>query len=124
MRWKGLRTGLLLSAVVWGLLFVGFAEAREFDLPTPEPLPSLTKGHTTDILIRPDTEQVTVVAAKGFLKDGRFSRVGGKEHRELAMNRADDPDTLEDESSTDYTDFIAASGCDLVAIDTWLKARM
>lgn len=74
-----------------------------------------------DILIHRATEQAIVTMRNGNLDRGNFT--GIDEDTENFINVTDDPDTVEDETSTAYTDFLSDIGFSWTDVEDAVKAK-
>ena len=97
---------LILTLCLLGFCVSAFG-ADEITIPD-EPLPTINRARMDTIIIRFFTKQAQVIIRKGFMNNGKFVGVGGKDIRVTFQNIKDDPDTPEDETVTDFDDFIKA----------------
>jgi len=87
------------------MLLVNTAGAQEITIPD-EPMPTINKAREGDLLIHFNTRQGIVTIRKGFIQNETFFPV--KEQVLLWADQQDNPQTEEDETSTEGTDFINA----------------
>jgi len=102
--------------MILSLMLVGSSSvwaAEEFSLGTPEPRPAVTKARIVDIVIHTVTQQALVTVAKGYMEAGEFVSV--KERTIIFLN---------DETSTDYTDFMQTIKLNRSALKALIKAKV
>ena len=108
---------LMILLIMIPLSFAG----DEFEIPD-EPLPVVNRAEIDQILIRFSSKQVTIRILKGFVEDGNF--IPSRDKILLFADIKDDPISPEDETSTDFTDFMAAAKIDKVALKNFIKQRL
>ena len=96
--------------------------AQEFDVPV-EVRPSINKFKISDIIIHPITKQAKIYLLKGYVENGSFFSVD-KRIVVIFRNVEDDPLTAEDETSTEYTDFIQAIKVNNVELKKQIKNKL
>lgn len=109
----------------WILVFLLFAipALAQDELVIPdESLPVVNRAKIDTIIIRMFTKQAIVQVRKGFMSDGQF--VAAKEMNVIFANKADNPATPEDETSTEFTDFLATIRVDRQALKELIKAKL
>lgn len=88
------------------LATVALVCANAADIAIEESRPAVTNAREGDIIIHTATEQAIVVMRKGYMVGEEFIPVS--EDTYIFMNREDNLETEEDESSTEYTQFMNA----------------
>lgn len=101
----GLRNGLIISLFLWGMIFAIIAIAS--DIEVNEPQPEITKWKLDTIRILVFTKTAEIWYRKGYMQNEEFIGTN-RGHQILFMDRIDNPETPEDESSTEFTDLIQA----------------
>ena len=99
---KKILVTILLSAIL-GICLVAKAATDEIDVN--EPQPALTKWKLDTVRILAFTQTAEIYFRKGYIDGSTF--VGTNQgHLTRFMNQVDNPETPEDETSTEFTDFI------------------
>jgi len=118
---KGLITTLSVLALCFWAVYV-FAQ-DEITIPD-EALPVVNKAALDTVIIRYFTKQAQVIVRKGFMQDGQFVSVGGKDIAVTFVDVEDNPDTPEDETSTAFTDFINSIKIDKKVLKTIMEDKL
>ena len=118
-----MRKWIVLGLVVLLLGFLCGKVFAEIDIPE-EPLPVLNKAQIDTVIIHYPTRQARVDIRKGYMDGENFVMVGGKEQTFLFVDVDDDLNTPEDETKTDFTDFVESIKLDKKVLKNIIKGKL
>lgn len=111
----GLRNGLLISAILGAL--IGLCFAQEIDYEELRPAIAKIKVDTVRILNFTKTAEITLRYVDA---DGNYI----KETKVIFKNQEDNPETPEDETSTEYTDLMQGLEINKTFLKNAIKAKL
>ena len=116
-----------MKKLILFLCFIGFCvnvfAQDEITIPT-ELLPEINVAALDTVIIRYFTKQAQVIVRKGFMQNGEFVMVGGKDVAVTFVDVENDPNTPENETSTAFTDFVNAIKIDKKVLKTIMTDKL
>jgi len=120
---KTLLTVIAIMIVSFVMISLSFADPAVVIDTTDEVQPTITDNALEYIVINGMTKTAKIHLVKGYYDSGDFVSLG-KSKIMTIQNVEDDPETAEDESTTDYDDFLVAIEVDIVELKTYVENNL